>query len=238
MNKKIMPFVFAVLLIAAIGGAIYGLARREANAPQDGSFGITDYPPGLFELNVMKDNIPQEKLDSWKTRFGNDTSTVLSAPDGFHFASILDMGLIKRNVGDFRGAEEAWVYLGEKRPLNSISFYNLGALYAHDLKDAAKSEKAYLKAIENEKHDINYFVGLAELYRYQIPEKSGQAADILEDGVRENPEDANMLKFAASYYAETGDPSRAIELYRQVLELEPGNDAVREEIRKLEHVNE
>lgn len=234
MSRRIQIIISVVILLAALGAlGLYLVKRPNTEVPED-SYAIVDYPPGLFELTIVDDSAPPEKIESWKQRFATDADAVIKAPDGFNFASVLDMGLIKRNVGDFRGAESAWVYLGQKRPANSISFYNLGNLYAHDLKDIGKAEVAYLKSIENEKKDINYYIALSELYRYQMPEKAEVAGQVLEDGIRENPDSANLLKFSASYFSETGNPEKAIVYYTRALELEPANDAIRDEIKRLE----
>ena len=57
----------------------------------------------------------------------------------------LVLGVYRKMIGDYESAKEVWEYASAIRPQNSVSFNNLGELYAYYLKDNAKAEKIILK---------------------------------------------------------------------------------------------
>ncbi len=65
------------------------------------------------------------------------------------FNEWVDLGLLWKSIEDYEGAREAWEYAGAIRPQNSLSFYNLGVLYAYYLNDQARAEANFLRAVEN-----------------------------------------------------------------------------------------
>lgn len=235
MQSKSRQLTFSlILLIFVIGGAVWfvTLEQKQEAEPIETVADIK-YPENFFTLTVYDKNIAPEKLEKWRARFEKAKQDIKTSPDGFHFAGVLDLGAIKKYVGDYEGARDAWIFLGEQRPLNSISFGNLGDLYANFLKEPINAEKAYLKAIENDPEDVTYYVNLSNVYRYLIPDKQDQADDILLKGIEAVPDDSYLYNYLASYYVEKGEKEKAIEYFNKSLEIEPSNETIRKAVEEL-----
>ena len=231
-KKNLALIIILIIAIAAVGYVIFQQRDVEKGTEQE-SFVDIDYPPRLFELEVYERDIPSQKLEEWQDRFVRAKEQVLSSPDGFNFQGVLEIGLIKKNVGDYEGARDAWEYLGKKRPKNSISFGNLGDLYANFLNDPRRAEEAYRKAIENDPQDINYYIGLSDVYRYLLPDEKEKAEEVLLEGISQNGDDTTLLNYLAGYYRDEGMVEQAIEYYEKSLAKEPGNEAVQRELDRL-----
>ena len=105
----------------------------------------------------------------------------------------IQLGLLKKLLGDFNGAKEAWEFASSIAPNNSISFHNLGFIYWQHYKDYEKAEQNYLKAVQNNKKDIIAFIDLSNIYYYDL-KNSVKARNILMEGLKENPGDYELLR--------------------------------------------
>jgi len=96
----------------------------------------------------------------------------------------LNLGIWRKNLGDYEGAEEAWEFVIFIRPNDPVAFHNLGDLYSQYLIDFTKAEKYYLLAIENDPgHNPFFYIKLHEFYRYFV-KKQDLAESILEKGIK------------------------------------------------------
>ncbi len=94
----------------------------------------------------------------------------------------LNLGILRKNLGDYEGAKEAWEFVVFIRPNDPVAFNNLGDLYSQYLIDFIKAEKYYLTAIEKDPKQPFFYAKLYEFYRYFV-KKSDLALGILEKGV-------------------------------------------------------
>ena len=113
--------------------------------------------------------------------------------DSDNLENWLVLGVYRKMIGDYEGAREVWEYAGAIRPQNSISFNNLGELYAYYLKDNAKAEENYKKAIENDSSAIYIYRNFFDFYRY-FAKDTAKARAILEQGIATNPSTSSDLK--------------------------------------------
>lgn len=150
--------------------------------------------------------------------------TVKENPD--IFSAWLQLGLLKKNIGDFEGARDAWEYAGLIRPQNSVSFANLGQLYWRYLRQFPQAETNFKISIKNEPTDAGTYVALSDLYFYSIKEKVALADDILLEGVKKNPESVDLEKALANLYERRSEYARAIEWWQKVLTHDPQNTSV------------
>jgi len=146
----------------------------------------------------------------------------------------IQLGSIKKVIGDYEGARDAWEYASLIRPLNSVSFANLGELYWRYLPEFSKSENNFRISIKNKPDDVLTYISFSDLYYYSYKEKKDLADDILLEGVAANPDDPNFPRALAALYERDGEWIRAIEWWKKVLEKEPGNTAVAAAIEALE----
>jgi tetratricopeptide (TPR) repeat protein len=62
------------------------------------------------------------------------------------FAAWLNLGILRKMAGDYRGAEAIWIFTSANWPTSPTSFNNLGDLYQNFLKDPVKAKAAYDQA--------------------------------------------------------------------------------------------
>ena len=103
------------------------------------------------------------------------------------------MGVYRKIIGDYEDAREVWEYAGAIRPQNSVSFNNLGELYAYYLKDNKKAEENYAKAIENDPSAIYIYRNFFDFYRY-VAKDTIKSPTILEKGIAANLATSSDLK--------------------------------------------
>lgn len=113
--------------------------------------------------------------------------------DSDNLENWLVLGVYRKTIGDLEGAREVWEYASAIRPENSISFNNLGELYAYYLKDNKKAEENYAKAIENDPSAIYIYRNFFDFYRY-VAKDPTKARALLEKGIAANPATSSDLK--------------------------------------------
>lgn len=174
----------------------------------------------------------EEERQRIYTDLQNQGKAVKESPQ--FFQGWLELGVLKKVIGDFEGARDAWEYAGRIRPMNSVSFANLGELYWRYLPDFPASEKNFRSSIANDPADAATYISLAELYFYSYREKYGLFDDVLIEGMTANPESqVNLMKELAHLYEREGSTKKALEWWERVLREEPDNAEVAAAIAAL-----
>lgn len=139
------------------------------------------------------------------------------------FEGWIQLGLLKKAIGDFEGARDAWYYAGLIAPKNVVSFANLGELYWRYFPDFPKSEQNFRMAIKNDPKRPEIYISLAELYYYSYKEKSHFADDAYLEGLAANPNDDMLMRGLAAYYQKINDTKNALSWWKKVLEKKPSD---------------
>lgn len=158
-------------------------------------------------------------------------SAVKEKPD--YFFGWIQVGLLKKVIGDFEGARDAWEYAGVISPKNSVSFANLGELYWRYLPNFPKSEANFKISIKNKPNDSSTYMSLSDLYRYSFVEKKDLADDVLLEGVNANPNSIDLMKQLARLYEFEGKYVLAVTWLQKVLAADSSNAEVATEIEVL-----
>ncbi|MBI1999529.1 MAG: tetratricopeptide repeat protein [Parcubacteria group bacterium] len=124
-----------VVVDTTAGGSATGAASDHVALPVPN----LDRPVNIPQQLVRKDEIASQIKDI-SARLSQDASL---------FNDWMDLGLLRKSIEDYDGALEAWEYASALRPQNSLSFSNLGVLYAYYLNDQARAEANFLRAVEN-----------------------------------------------------------------------------------------
>lgn len=246
-RNKIIIAIVAALLIAA--GAWWYQSQRTAPEIGDPTLPLALQPYAhLFTFENADPNLPPGAKEEYFKRFTMAANALKANPEAFN--AWLDLGKVHKNLNQFEKARDAWARLGEVSPLNSISFGNVGDLYAWFLHEPEKGEQAYLQALKNEDDDINFYRNLAEIYDRLLPARRGEVRPLLEKGIEAagTPvEKAELLALLGSYernwYQEGKGENKqlredALTHFRRVLEIDPNypnKEIIRAEIDKLEN---
>ena len=150
------------------------------------------------------------------------------------FFGWIQIGLLKKIIGDYEGARDAWEYAGAIRPLNSVSFANLGELYWRYSPDYPKSEKNFLTSIKNKPDDSSTYISLSDLYFYSYSAKKDRADDILLEGIKANPKNTDLMRWLASLYEREKEYSKALEWWKKVLVENLSDQLVKQAIADIE----
>lgn len=110
-----------------------------------------------------------------------------------------DLGLQRKQLGDYEGARDVWEYTKALEPNNIVSWNNLGDLYHFYLKDYKKSEENWKKTISLQSDYSQGYRGLYELYTYSMPEKSGEIPVILKLGIEKAPQATDLAVLLKEY---------------------------------------
>lgn len=103
----------------------------------------------------------------------------------------LILGTYYKMIGDYEGAKLAWEYITVIAPKNGLAFRNLGDLYGYYLGNPQKAEENFLKAIQNDPNQIEYYFKIVDFYR-EITKDLAKARAILEKGIAANPSSADL----------------------------------------------
>lgn len=179
------------------------------------------------EVKLFSESDKQEIYRSLQN-FGK---TVKEKPDFFN--GWIQLGLLKKTIGDFEGARDAWGYANLLRPTNSLSFANLGELYWRYLHVYPEAEINFKVSIQNDPNDPGTYVSLSELYFYSLKEKSDLADDILLQGLIVNPQSMDLTKALARLYEKSGQYAKSIEWWQKVLANDPKNSDLAAMIERL-----
>lgn len=126
----------------------------------------------LEEINALKNSLKKDygSLEEW-----------------------MQLGLLKKLLGDYNGARDAWEFAAAIRPKDSISRHNLGNLYWQNFKDFKKAEENYLISLELNPKDISAYVDLSNIYYYDLKDKT-KAKNILNRGLKNNPNNEELKR--------------------------------------------
>lgn len=229
-NKAIKVAVILIVIVAA-SFLVYQQFTGKRQ-PQDSSEAMKKNI--IAEAKIGATDLTEENRQKYLKQLKDSQETVVK----FNFDNLQALNAVaqlKKLLGDLEGARIAWEYANVIRPNNSLSFSNLAALYHYDLKQYDKAEKNYLISIVNDPDDINTIRNLFELYYYSIKDNA-KAEGLLLKSIEDNPDSADLYALSGSFYTETGNTKKAIEFYEKVLELNPNNQAVRDELTKLNQV--
>ena len=151
-----------------------------------------------------------------------------------YFNGWIQIGILKKTIGDFEGARDAWEYAGAIEPANSLSFANLGELYWRYLHEYGAAEKNLKTAIAHKPDDLQTYVTLAELYHYSLTEKADLAPQALLDGIAANPgRSETLLRRLAYLYEQRGEYVHALEWWEKTGVLHPDDQDVKTKIEQL-----
>ena len=164
-----------------------------------------DYPE-LTSSVVFPDSLSEDA----RVIIANNIATLINKleKEENSFGGWFDLAAQYKIIEDYESTRDIWEFLGESFTGNNTVFSNLGNLYHYDLKDFPKSEESFRKAIENDKSNIQSYIGLHELYKYSYKQETSLVIDILIEGIEDNPINIDLMITLANYYKERGNMSK------------------------------
>ncbi len=160
-NRKIYG---VITLIVVVGGIFYFVKNRKVEDVQstDTEVKITEIAPGVnletSEKTIDKNSTvvapildkkivfpPTYNENAQKIMLAKINTTIsFLKQNPTSYDSWIDLGIYRKMLNDYNGAEEIWVYLTKVAPTKPDAYLDLGDLYAYYLHDNAKAEKYFL----------------------------------------------------------------------------------------------
>ena len=128
------------------------------------------------------------------------------------------IGMLRKQVGDYTGAESAWKYAAILSPNIPTAYDNLGDLYQNFTHQDPLAEASYKSAIRVYPEDPASYINLYNLYAKDgcIVGKSAPI-DILKQGIVANPKAVELQITLARCYRLQGDVANAKALFMQAI---------------------
>lgn len=241
MNKKIIIGILAIVVLAL--GGIFFVWQKGLIFKKEAETVILreDLPPApagyktINEDSTVAAEIPTDIAAKYREGFEELVKTIEEHPDSF--GAWFNLGSVKSVFGDYKGAEEAWLYATNISPLQARSLMNLGDLYQNKLKDYQKAEWAFLTALE--RHDasvdpVSLYRELGSLYRNSYTEKKELAIPLLEQGLKiEVDNNSELLALAGMWTWEDGQFEKAAGFYEQYLVQNPNQEEARKDLERI-----
>ena len=141
--------------------------------------------------------------------------------------------LYQTYLGEYENAYNSYLKSLELNSQSRIQWLALGDLLVK-MKAYKTAENAYGKAKTINAYEPQVYLKLVELFQLAIPPDNGKIKQLFEEGLTNIADNTLLLDAYARWSARIGDKTKAIELYRQLIKLQPGNaEALNREIDKL-----
>ena len=196
-----------------------------------GSQDLNIKPPLEWDEFTVKDKtLSQDYVLKIKKDF--DSRVLTLKKDHTLFNDWLVLGNDKKFIGDYYGARDIYIFAGKTRPLNSLSFGNLGDLYMNFLKDYPNAEIAFKRAVVNAGTDnFSYIRNLIDLYKFW--NKRDLEKQTILEAISKFTKEHPFLVLMSRWYLQAGDKPNAIVYMQKALDLDPQNTAIQMELENL-----
>lgn len=122
-------------------------------------------------------------------------------------------------LGDLDKAEEIYLKALKENPEYSQILKRLTVVYL--LKDRPDDALKHIDLVDEVERDMDWFLLKSECY--DLKKETKKAIAVLEDGLKENPTNAQMLYYSAALYEKDGNREKAITYIKDALKIEPEN---------------
>ncbi len=188
-----------------------------------------DYQRHILLAELLKDDL--ERLDEAEDHLNRARALTTNADAELTIENCL--GEIAMKQERYQKALRHFLRVAEIDPTNAEARYNIAEAY-NLLDNIDEAEANYTRAIAMEPEIIDYYTALSRMHMEHG--QTSKALEVLEEGLRVNPDSAQLRAFLALAVSESGDYHKAEELLDEAERLDPNLDMV-EMYRLLLNVN-
>lgn len=227
MNQRIIVITFIIIALIVTGVFVFWYKTQAPSGEK--VYTRADFP------NVSKDFTPerlQQIIDKLNSHYKNLESRDVNINI---FGTWIEIGILKKTLSDFLGAEEAWQNALVLDSGDSVVLGDLADLYLYILKQPQKAEEYFKRALASDPINYTYYEGLATLYRYNMPEKKNLVETVMSDGAKNDPERTiNYYLYLVDFFFKEGNDLKKMKEYiNKAKELNP-KDSYLENIKDYE----
>ena len=118
-----------------VSGLPEGAVITEIPTEQPASAAVA---PDYRKPIVYDGSVSAEVRAAIESQFDKDKKLLAINPNDFN--AWLNIAILHKIAGDYRGAEAIWLYAVKQWPTSYVAFHNLGDLYQNFLKDSTKAK--------------------------------------------------------------------------------------------------
>lgn len=228
MTKK-LPILLIIVFLCSIGATIFLFKDY---------FFLGDNQPINEETwdfeKYLAIGYSQGQIDKLFAELDRLNSLLENNPNDY--STLLKIGNIYMMIEEYEKAEAAFLGIIEIEPNFALAYANLGELYGSFWQEKLKALGYYEKAIELNPWRSQYYRSLADLYRSDFPEKKSEIEPLMLKGIKEYPDNVDFYTYLVSYFRQEDNIPKAINYLKQVLEIEPDNAFLKQELIELENI--
>lgn len=146
---------------------------------------------------VFASSVPADQRADLQSEFAATQSALDKNPQDFN--TWIQLGVIRKEAGDYTGAAADWSYMSALYPTNQVSNANLGDLYTNFIPDYPKAVAAFKAQLANDPTDEYIYIDLYDLYTNQYPQPTSSIVALLKQGLAAIPNDPQMTALLAKY---------------------------------------
>lgn len=226
--------VCGVIILAAVFGYSYLIDRKYKSAQNPVL--ITKVDPNSLPPEYLKRySYKAAVLDYAAENFLNDSRLQSKKTEqelSNEFKIWFKLGMVRKLLNDYKGAEQAWLEATKIAPENSAPFANLADLYTFFLRDYKKAEELYIKTLTIFP-TVDGYRSFADFYRISAPDSPNKVEDVILQGLKVFPDRPDLLGYLGSYFKEIGRKEKAIEYYEKLIAVSPDHPGARADLDKL-----
>jgi len=145
--------------------------------------------PSLNRTFVVPDSYPAQAAKLMTEKIAGLISDLKK--DSSSYENWSDLAMRFKMIGDYKSAEEIWVYLSKAAPKAPDAFINLGDLYTYYLHDNAKAEPMFLKAVADAPRSVEGYRRIVDFYVTARNDKAS-AMKFLKNSIGKYPRDRSL----------------------------------------------
>ena len=181
MNPITRNLLIAAAILVVLGGGYYLKTNMGAGSV-----------PNFNQPLVFSTSMSPEAKKASQDQFAILTATL--AKDPTDLSAWLSLGALHKISGNYNAAQRIWEFVAATNPKDYVAFNNLGDLHMNFLKNYPKAEQNFRTVIALSPSYIDSYRNLYTLYRYLYKTNTSAAADILTEGLKNNPDNPDLLQ--------------------------------------------
>lgn len=215
--KKKIDISLVLVFIIFIGTIIFYFTYYKVDKTETTSYADDN----IYTANDFKNSgLEPEELDRLINRL-NKTYVLLEEKNN-PYSSWIDIGMYKKVLGDYKGAEEAWMNAVTLTDRPDLAYGNLANIYFYNIKNYDLAEEYYQKAIEISVNPFTYREGLSDLYRYIKTDKKDLIEKNMLDGALSDPNrKLKYFEYLYYYFVDEKNIDKEAEYLKKIKEVNP-----------------
>lgn len=149
-------------------------------------------PPEIRKPIVFPKDTPKAVEEDVRMQFEEVYRTLES--DHLNVSQWTELGNLRKLVGDYEGAIEAWEYGLLLSPKSMVLHTNIAGVYGYFLRDYTLAEKYYRLAIEHSPSSLQAYGQAYEFFSGVLKDQE-KATGIIELGLEHNPNSPELNQF-------------------------------------------